>query len=58
MNYSFRKYFAAALLLALPLAFTSCDGALDDIFGEWSRPVPVSDITISDALFVILPPNK
>lgn len=38
MNYSFRKYFVAALLLGLPLAFTSCDPYLDDIFGEWSRP--------------------
>ncbi len=38
MNHSFRKYFAAALLLALPLAFASCEGALDDIFGEWDKP--------------------
>ena len=37
------------MLLTMTLVFTSCEGALDDIFGEWSRPVPVSDITISDA---------
>ena len=24
------------LLLALPLLFTSCEGALDDVFGKWS----------------------
>ena len=49
MKHSLKSILAAGMLLALPLAFTSCEGALDDIFGEWSRPVPVSDITISDA---------
>lgn len=38
MKLNYRKYFAAALLLGLPLAFTSCEGALDDIFGEWDKP--------------------
>ena len=26
------------LLMAMPLMMTSCEGTLDDIFGEWSRP--------------------
>ena len=26
------------LMLAMPLMLTSCEGMLDDIFGEWSRP--------------------
>ena len=25
-------------MMAMPLMFTSCEGTLDDIFGEWSRP--------------------
>ena len=32
------KSFLAVLLLATPLALTSCEGSLDDILGEWSRP--------------------
>lgn len=47
MKHSFCKYFAAALLLALPLAFASCEGSLDDIFGEWDKPsskVPASAV--------------
>ena len=24
----------------MPLVFTSCEGTLDDIFGEWNRPTP------------------
>ena len=34
------KSFLAVLVLATPLALTSCEGMFDDIFGEWSRPVP------------------
>lgn len=26
--------------MAMPLMMTSCEGTLDDIFGEWSRPTP------------------
>ena len=29
-----------ALVLTSTLVFTSCEGALDDILGEWSRPTP------------------
>jgi hypothetical protein len=31
-------YLGGAILFALPLFLTSCEGTLDDIFGEWSRP--------------------
>ena len=27
-----------AILLGLAMCFTSCEGTLDDVFGEWSRP--------------------
>lgn len=49
MKHSLKSILAAGMLLTMTLVFTSCEGALDDIFGEWSRPVPVSDIAISDA---------
>ena len=29
-----------AILFGLAMCFTSCEGSLDDVFGEWSRPVP------------------
>ena len=35
---SFKSITTAAMLLVTTLVFTSCEGALDDIFGEWSRP--------------------
>lgn len=34
------KSIFAALVLATPLALASCEGALDDVLGEWSRPTP------------------
>ena len=34
------KSILAALVLATPLALTSCDPYLDDVLGEWSRPTP------------------
>ena len=49
MKQSIRHFLRGLFLLALPLMLTSCEGTLDDIFGKWSRPVPVSDIAISDA---------
>ena len=33
-----RKGFGAAMLLVMTLMFTSCEGALDDVFGEWDNP--------------------
>ena len=47
MKHSFRKYFAAAMLFALPLVFTSCEGALDDLFGEWDKPGSVTSISLN-----------
>lgn len=49
MKLSFRYFAGSMLMLALPLTFTSCEGSLDDIFGEWSRPtiVAVSSITLN-----------
>lgn len=37
------KTILAALALATPLALTSCEGALDDIFGEWDKPTPTDN---------------
>ena len=37
------KTILAALALATPLALTSCEGTLDDVFGEWSRPTPTDN---------------
>jgi len=43
MKHSFKPMLmAAAMLCALSMSLTSCEGALDDILGEWSRPVPGS----------------
>ena len=41
-----RKFLGAALLLTLPLSFTSCD----DILGKWDKPVPPAAITLKNAL--------
>ena len=41
-----RKFVGAALLLALPLSFTSCD----DILGKWDKPIPPAAITLKNAL--------
>ena len=45
---SLRFITAAAMLLVTTLVFTSCEGTLDDIFGEWSRPIAVTNITLSE----------
>lgn len=38
MKQSMKHFLGGMLLLAMPLMMTSCEGTLDDIFGEWSRP--------------------
>lgn len=38
MKYSLKSVLAAAMLLTTTLVFTSCEGALDNIFGEWDKP--------------------
>lgn len=36
-----------AFLFALSMSLTSCEGALDDIFGEWDRPGTVTGISLN-----------
>ena len=48
MRKSMKFYLGGAILFALPLFLTSCEGTLDDIFGEWSKPVTNSNETPSD----------
>lgn len=38
MKQLFRTIVCGAFLLTSIIIFTSCEGTLDDIFGEWSRP--------------------
>ena len=55
MKNSFRSIMmSGAIILGLSMCFTSCEGTLDDLFGEWSRPTgnnntetTVSSISIS-----------
>lgn len=47
MKLSIRHLMGGLLLLALPLLFTSCEGALDDVFGKWSRPPKSGSIRFS-----------
>ena len=42
MKQQFKLLVGGMLLMAMPLMMTSCEGTLDDIFGEWSRPTPGS----------------
>ena len=36
------KLMGGVLLFSLSMSLTSCEGALDDVLGEWSRPTPGS----------------
>ena len=47
---SFKSITTAAMLLVTTLVFTSCEGAFDDIFGEWSRPGSEDPYVLSSAL--------
>lgn len=38
MRKSMKFYLGGAILFALPLFLTSCEGTLDDIFGKWDKP--------------------
>jgi hypothetical protein len=42
MKLSFKSLVFRALVLTSTLVFTSCEGALDDIFGEWDKPAASS----------------
>ena len=39
------KLMGGVLLFSLSMSLTSCEGALDDILGEWSRPTPGGNVT-------------
>lgn len=49
MKKIFRKLLGGVLLLSLSMSLTSCEGALDDILGEWSRPASIKEGTFSYA---------
>ena len=38
-----------AILVALPMLLTSCEGTLDDVLGEWSRPTPGNNTNTTPA---------
>jgi hypothetical protein len=42
---SLKSISAAAMLLVTTLVFTGCEGAFDDIFGEWDRPAKTDSST-------------
>ena len=46
-NYFKNLVTSTMMLLAMALGFTSCEGTLDDIFGEWSRPTQEPAIVIT-----------
>ena len=46
-NYFKKMVTSTMMLLAMALGFTSCEGTLDDIFGEWSRPTQEPAIVIT-----------
>ena len=50
MKQLFRTIVSGAFLLMSIIIFTSCEGALDDIFGEWSRPGSEDPYVLSAAL--------
>ena len=51
---SFKSITAAAMLLVTTLVFTSCEGALDDIFGEWDRPGTVTSISLTSTTLTLV----
>ena len=38
MKKSIKTILGGAILVALPMLLTSCEGTLDDVFGEWDKP--------------------
>ncbi|SEF75174.1 Ig-like domain (group 2) [Xylanibacter ruminicola] len=50
MKQNVRKSFAAAMLLVMTLGFSSCDGALDDLFGESDNPASGASTTTNVAV--------
>lgn len=50
MKQNVRKSFAAAMLLVMTLGFSSCDGALDNLFGESDNPASGASTTTNVAV--------
>ena len=52
-----KMYLGGALLLSLSMCLTSCEGTLDDVLGEWSRPsepaYSVSSLTLDKDSIVL-----
>jgi hypothetical protein len=48
MQLSIKSLLGSVLLAAMPLMFTSCEGTLDDIFGEWDKPAPSAETPSGD----------
>ena len=46
-----------AILLGLAMCLTSCEGTLDDIFGEWSRPSGNNDNTKTSVTSISIAPT-
>ncbi len=51
---SLRFISATAILLVSAHVFTSCEGAFDDIFGEWSRPGTVTSISLTSTTLTLV----
>ena len=54
MKQLFKLIMGGMLLMAMPLMMTSCEGALDDIFGEWSRPGTVTSISLTSTTLTLV----
>jgi hypothetical protein len=50
MKYSIKStILGGAMLFALSMSLTSCEGTLDDIFGEWDKPSTVPSTVVEEA---------
>lgn len=48
------KLLGGVLLFSLSMSLTSCEGALDDIFGHWERPrTPVASVELNETMIVV-----
>lgn len=52
------KLMGGVLLFSLSMSLTSCEGALDDIFGHWERPsgnsnVAVTSVELNESMIVV-----
>ena len=48
------KLLGGVLLFSLSMSLTSCEGALNDIFGHWERPrTPVASVELNETMIVV-----